>query len=122
MLGQQRAITQRQGYDRENIEAYTVLAEHAQSVGERVALLREAVRIGNRLWAPVLEGSETVDWWRDLGTRPFMRAILAYGQALAEMDMPEHAEQCFKALLVMQPSDSLGAAAELSKPSGPGPR
>jgi hypothetical protein len=51
-----------------------------------------------------------------------MRAIFAYGQALAEMGMPEHAEQCFKALLLLQPSDSLGAAAELSKPSAPRPR
>ena len=45
-------------YDRENIEAFTVLAEHAQSVAERVTLLREAVRIGNRLWTPALNGAK----------------------------------------------------------------
>ena len=112
-------------YDRENIDAHLVLAEHAGSMAESIALLREAVRIGNHVWAPTLKGSQRVEWWGEPGTRPFMRAIMAYGQALADHGQPDQAKLCFKALLKMQPEDSLDARGELEKlrrPSGPRPR
>jgi hypothetical protein len=111
-------------YDRENIDALIVLAEHAGSIAESIALLREAVRIGNNVWGPALKGNVDVEWWWHSGTRPFMRAIMAYGNALAETGLPDQAALCYKALLSMQPGDSLGAGEELERVSSAtgGPR
>jgi hypothetical protein len=47
--------------DPEHIEAHMGLAEHAATRAEAIALLREAVRIGKRTWAPAIEGECHVD-------------------------------------------------------------
>jgi predicted TPR repeat methyltransferase len=44
-----------------------------------------------------------------------MRAIMAYGDALAGAGRPELAARCYWTLLRMQPEDSLGAREELKK-------
>jgi hypothetical protein len=96
-------------YDRENIDAYLVLADAAASTGEALALLREAVRIGKHVWAETLYGKDIIQWWDMTGTRPFMRAIMAYGNALVGASQPDQAALCFETLIKMQPNDSLGA-------------
>jgi len=87
--------------DAANLEAYVVLAGHAETTAEALALLREAIRIGNRRWAPGDEADD-VAWWRDAETRPFMRAILAYGNVLAEAGLRDEAADCFRALRDMR--------------------
>ena len=96
--------------DPENVEALAVLSEHAECPAEALALLREAVRVGRALW----EG-EDVTWWWNPGTRPYMRAILAYGEALAAAGQTQQAALCFEHLLMLQPDDPLGARESLER-------
>jgi hypothetical protein len=92
-----------------------VLADAAASTGEALALLREAVRIGQHVWSEALSGKERIEWWYMTGTRPFMRAIMAYGNTLATAGQPDQAALCFEALIEMQPNDSLEARDALSQ-------
>lgn len=98
-------------YDRENIDALVTASKYAGSMSESLAILREALRIGVRLWGG--PKSRKSSWWWDPGTRPFMAAILAYGEALAAADQVEDAARCFEHLLKMQPEDGIGARSAL---------
>jgi hypothetical protein len=58
--------------DLDCIDGYIFLAHHAESIGEKIALLREAVMIGDRLWASRLKMKD-MHWWGFIGTRPYLR-------------------------------------------------
>lgn len=98
--------------DLDNIDAYVLLALDAKSLGERLALLREAVRVGERLWAPTLQDS-AMQWWGYLGTRPWMRALHLLGLALEEAGDTDEAEALFRRLLVLNPNDNQGVRSGL---------
>ena len=96
--------------DPENLWAMSTVAAGAATEVEGMALLREAVRVGLRLWAPALRGSQPApDWGRDEDTIPFLGCVLAYGLALHEMAHHGEAAQCLRFLLKLDPLDSLGA-------------
>lgn len=107
---QARAVLER---DPENIEARIMLAHHAPSPYEALALLRDAVNIGNQLWAPVWNGAIEVPWWEHPPTRPYMTAIFHLGMVTADIGQIGTARRCFRGLISMCPSDPLEAAKEL---------
>ena len=93
--------------DLDCLDAYVVLALEAESDAEKIALLREAVRIGDRLFAPVLDQDE-MHWWGFIGTRPFMRAQQNLGLALSDVGDYEEAEAVYRRLLALNPNDNQG--------------
>lgn len=98
------------------IEARLVLAEHSRDAETRFRHLRAAVAVGDALWAPVaarMGGDMT--WWAFAGTRPYMRAIHAVGQAHLDAGKTRAAACCFRSLLDMDPNDSLGVRYVLSE-------
>lgn len=98
------------------IEARLVLAEYSRDAETRYRHLRAAVVAGDALWAPVAArmGGD-ITWWGFAGTRPYMRAIHALGQAHFDAGKPGAAAHCFRSPLNMDPNDSLGVRHVLSE-------
>jgi tetratricopeptide (TPR) repeat protein len=93
--------------DLDSIDGYILVSQHANTQGEQLALLREAVRVGDRLWGPYLKRKD-MQWWGFVGTRPYMRAMHGLGLALMEADELAEAEVIFKTLLKLNPNDNQG--------------
>lgn len=93
--------------DLDALDAYNILGIHAETLAERIALFREAVLIGERLFAPVL-GEEDMHWWGFIGTRPWMRAQHNLGLALLEAGDRAAATAVFKRLLALNFNDNQG--------------
>lgn len=91
------------------IEARLVLAEHARNERAVFHHLGKAVESGELMWAPVAAAMGTdPTWWGDAGTRPYMRAIAALGQAHLRTGDDASARACFDRLLAMNPHDNQG--------------
>jgi hypothetical protein len=48
--------------DLDAIDAYNILGLHAETLAEKIALFREGVTVGARLFAPIV-GDEEMAWW-----------------------------------------------------------
>ncbi len=93
--------------DLDAIDAYNILGIHAETHAERIALFREAVLIGQRLFAAVLD-DEDMAWWGFMGTRPWMRAQHNLGLALMTAGDTQDAVAVFKRLITRNPNDNRG--------------
>lgn len=93
--------------DPDCLDAYVLLSFNAKTQAEELALLREAVRVGDRVFAPLLEGDET-EWWGFVGTRPYMRALHGLGMVLEALGDVEEAEAVYRRLLALNPNDNQG--------------
>ncbi len=89
------------------IDAYNILGIHAPTVAEKIALFREAEKIGESLFAPLLDDGD-MEWWGFLGTRPWMRARQNLGIALLDAGDSEEAIAVFKSLIALNPNDNQG--------------
>lgn len=89
------------------IDAYNILGMHAASYAERIAIFREAVRIGERLFQPAFDEPDMA-WWGFMGTRPWMRAQHNLGLALMGVGDREEAATVFQRLLALNPNDNQG--------------
>jgi hypothetical protein len=79
--------------DPTNIEAYVTLAEHAPTWAEAVALLREAIRIGNRRWSASANRGVQIEWATDREAASFIAAIVLYAAQLAAAGYAEEAQE-----------------------------
>lgn len=107
-----RARLARKGLDADldNIDGYILLSHSAKTMAETIALLREAVRVGDRLWGSLLEDDE-MEWWGFIGTRPYMRALHELGLALQEAGDRDEALAAYQRLLKLNPNDNQGVRA-----------
>jgi hypothetical protein len=96
-----------------------VLAEHASTRAERIALLKEVVSIGRREFMSSRSGDVT--WWWTPGTRTIMAALAELGDELAAVGDADGASRCFRLLLEIDPQDRLQARTALEKLAGAGP-
>ncbi|WP_438749642.1 tetratricopeptide repeat protein [Pararhizobium sp. O133] len=99
--------------DLDALDAYNLLGIHAATHAERIALFREAVRIGERQFAPYIaetagQDAEEAGWWSFIGTRPWMRAQHNLGLALLEAGDRQEAISVFQTLLKLNPNDNQG--------------
>lgn len=96
------------------IDAYNLLGLHAETLAERIALFREGVRVGERLFAPAFDDPE-MEWWGFLGTRPWMRAQHNLGLALLEAGDKADAADTFRRMLTLNKNDNQGVRMLLLK-------
>lgn len=89
------------------IDAYLLLAIHAETLAENLALLKEAVSVGDSLWAPYMKRKDMV-WWGFIGTRPYMRALHNLGLALEDAGQQPEAEKLYRKLIRLNPNDNQG--------------
>ena len=95
------------------MDAYVILGRAAATNGERVALLREGVRIGEIEFRDELAVAprEEFPFWGLLETRPFMRALQHLSLALFQDTRPgarEEAVAIWRRLYKICPRDNLG--------------
>jgi tetratricopeptide (TPR) repeat protein len=93
--------------DMDCIDGYVLLSHTTATDAEHLALLREAVRVGDRLWGPWIKKKD-MHWWGFIGTRPYMRAMHELGLALMEAGDFGEAETLFRLLLKLNPNDNQG--------------
>jgi len=94
--------------DPDAIDAYIILALSTNALGERIALLREAVRIGRKQWADAIQRPSQHYFWLDIETRPFMRATHDLALALWERGERDEAASLAGFLLRLNPNDNQG--------------
>ena len=94
--------------DPDCIEANLVVAAACQDEEMRLAYLNIAVEAGEELWGAV---EEKCNLGAVHGAQPWLQAIKALGEALAEAGDVESAADCFGRLLKLDPADRQGARA-----------
>ena len=95
------------------IDAYVILARAAETDGERIAFLREGVRIGESQFEKELLAAPSDDFpfWGLIETRPFMRALQALSLVLFRDGRPgakDEAVSIWRRLYAICPNDNLG--------------
>jgi len=95
------------GGNPDSILGRMLVAEAAPTGAETEALLRDAVRIGLRIWRAELAGEAPVRWYDDPETRLFMAAVSAYGRTLYARGLESEARDCADFLLGLDPADRL---------------
>jgi tetratricopeptide (TPR) repeat protein len=89
------------------IDAYVILGLYATTTAEKIALLREADRIGTMIFAPLLDDPE-MHWWGFIGTRPWMRARHNLALALMDAEEFEDAIETLRSLIELNENDNQG--------------
>lgn len=90
--------------DLDCIDAYVILENYGGCIGERLALLREGSRIGERLWRDYLERTD-IDWWGCKSTLPFMRALYRYGTVCIDAGDLQEADRALLLIMKLNPDD-----------------
>lgn len=94
--------------DPDAIDAYVALALCVETLAERIALLREAARIGEKKWPQELKRPSKSFFWLDVHTRPFMRAMHKLSLALWDRGARDEAAAIADRLLRINPNDNQG--------------
>lgn len=89
-------------------DAYVLLAEHSDDLGEQISLYERAVAAGERSLRGGLRQYEG-HFWLALETRPYMRARLGLALALWREGRREEAVEHLQTLLRLNPGDNQGA-------------
>ena len=98
-----RLARQALALDPDCLDAHSLLAAIAASEGDRIAHLRAASEIGERLWSPLFD-EPLMDWGAMAGPRVWLRALLDLADLSAD---PKPARR----VLALDPGDRLGARA-----------
>jgi hypothetical protein len=102
------------------IEAHLAAASLCADRSLAIRHLGAAVTAGEKLWRPVAEArGKDMCWWGWPGTRPYMRALHALGEAHLEQGNSQAARWCFERLLAMNPHDSQGVRFSMEEMAPP---
>ncbi|MCR4415673.1 MAG: hypothetical protein NUV77_24945 [Thermoguttaceae bacterium] len=89
-------------------DAYTLLAEHARSNDDALALYEKAMAAAERSLDPKAFAEHQGHFWRVLETRPYVRARFGLARTLAAMGRCEQAAEHYRELLRLNPDDPQG--------------
>jgi tetratricopeptide (TPR) repeat protein len=89
-------------------DAYVLLAEHAHSRKEALALYEQGVAAGERALGPEAFQRDVGHFWGILETRPYMRARLGLVHSLWTAGRREEAVQHLQDMLRLNPGDNQG--------------
>jgi len=94
-----------------SVDAFVVLAHAERAAPVRIALLREGVRAGETVLADQLKAWRQNDYWLDLDTRPYMRAVHFLATELWARGIGgdrDEAARLVAKLLKLNPNDNQG--------------
>lgn len=94
--------------DRDAVDAYILLGQYLPSTAERLAMLREGVSRGCKIWAAEMKRPSENYFWLDIDTRSFMRAVHLFALALWDEGDRVGAIAQAKLLLRLNPNDNQG--------------
>lgn len=89
-------------------DAYVLLAEHARTRKEALALYQKGVEAGERALGPEAFRREAGHFWGILATRPYMRARLGLAHSLWTAARRDEAVQHLQDMLRLNPGDNQG--------------
>jgi tetratricopeptide (TPR) repeat protein len=90
-------------------DAYVLLAEETATNNERaLELYRQGVEAGRRSLGAELFVAEKGNFWSNLKTRPFMRALSGYADCLYNLERHDEAFLAFIELMNLNPQDNQG--------------
>jgi tetratricopeptide (TPR) repeat protein len=89
-------------------DAYVLLAEECTDPGEARGFYAQAVTAAERALGPAVFAESAGRFWRDVRTRPYMRARLGLARCLEDTGQHEEALTHYRELLRLDPGDSLG--------------
>lgn len=100
-------------FEPNSVDSYVVLAQASDVMGERIAFSREAVRLGEILFADELADAPSDDFpfWAVFDTRPYMRALHTLMMTLWQDERPGAQDEAIEIALHMVricPGDNLG--------------
>jgi hypothetical protein len=104
-------------FDRQPVWPRLMLSHYAPTVAESSSWLIMACQVGERLRQPWLDGEQSIEWWTDERTKPFMLAVATYGVLLANHGSATGSAQCLRLLLELDPNDAMGAVAQFTEAS-----
>ena len=95
------------------IDCYVILGQASEVLGEKIAFAREAVRLGEVLWADQLALPDPSDYpfWGRIETRPYMRGLHTLALALwhdQRTGAQQEAIQVAQHALNICPNDNIG--------------
>jgi len=95
------------------IDCYVILSRVVPTLAEKIALLREGARIGDKRFEKEVLAAPNDDFhfWGDLDTRPYMRALHSLSLALVADPRDETLEEAvgiWRKLYAICPNDNLG--------------
>ena len=93
----------------DRIRPYLLLAEHALAALVSNVHLAQAVNVDHRVWALQLKGNQTIVWWADKETQPFIIAVGLYGMEMAHKGTAWMATKCLNFLLGLALADKISA-------------
>ena len=106
--------------DPARVEALLVLAEHALTAVERIAILKEVLAVYRRQVAAGQVGEITSN--RDPGAKSVLAALSMLGDELVEVGDREGAMACLRIVVELDVDDRLGCRAALEELEGEGRR
>jgi tetratricopeptide (TPR) repeat protein len=90
-------------------DAYVLLAEETATTNEQaLELYRQGVEAGRRFLGAEIFVVEKGNFWSNLKTRPFMRALCGYAECLHNLDRHDEAFAAFFELMHLNPRDNQG--------------
>jgi tetratricopeptide (TPR) repeat protein len=89
-------------------DAYNLLAEHARSNDDALALYEQALAAAERSLGREAFTEHQGHFWSVLETRPYMRARFGLARTLAAMNRCEEAAEHYRELLRLNPNDPQG--------------
>lgn len=90
------------------VDAYNILADHAQTYDDAIVLYQKAAAIGEHSLGEDFFRDCMGDFWGILETRPYMRARAGIVECLLAFDDRKSAIQHCKEILKLCPNDNLG--------------
>jgi len=94
--------------DANNVDAYNLLAECAQSPKEMAFFYKQGLLVAEKHFGEAFFEENKGHFWGYLPTRPYMRAKKGYAETCAMMDKMPEAIQHYRELLELNPNDNQG--------------
>ena len=93
------------------LDAWVILAHLTETPSVRIALLREAVGQGKQILAEALKAYRQTEFWFEIGTRPYMRAVHYLAVELWDRNLGHDRTEAVnnvRHLLKINPNDNQG--------------
>jgi tetratricopeptide (TPR) repeat protein len=88
--------------------AYTILGYEEEDADKRLGYFTQAMESFKKRYGQGYFDENTGYFWGVLETRPYMRALLVYGQSLWDSGKPKEAVETLNSMLVLNPMDNQG--------------
>jgi len=89
-------------------DAYYLLADYSDNAKDAEAFFEKGVKAGEKLLGEDFIKNNVGNFWKIVKTRPYMRALFGYANALAFQGKKEEAIKVYQRLLELNPSDNQG--------------